>query len=384
MDNSLGRIAGLAAFVLMVGRMGRLLDTSEQAPQWQLIMIAAAFLGGVVWWLLGQTIKNRRLGLAVFIVLAIALFLRTSVPQTLIAGFIPTLATPGEVAHEAAQALDLIRFGVAPVFPTSGLIGILAVLMWVVGGLYAWGSANGPTTAMVVPSLALYLQFAVMDRVRAGRGWMGASIAVIAFAIAAVALEKRNDAGRVRDLDGRPLPRRSRGWAITVALLIAAGSLFATQVAAGLVPPNGNLPWRLGGGYGPGFGGVAFDRLADLQQRIIRRSNAVLFQATLSSGAPPANEIYWRMESLDVFDGASWRPSAAVADFYTPESAGGDPAHADPGTTQVISERIRMGLLRSPVLPTAGIARLPSVGIGERLRLPDNTRRITPLSGSAW
>ncbi|MEX2251231.1 MAG: transglutaminaseTgpA domain-containing protein [Acidimicrobiia bacterium] len=376
MDNSLGRIAGLAAFVLMLTRMGRLLATGEQAPQWQLIMIAAVFLGGVVWWLLGQTIKNRRLGIAIFTILAIALFLRISVPQTLIAGFIPTLATPGEVAHEFAQALDLIRFGVAPVFPTSGLIGILAVVMWVTGALYVWGATSGPTTAMVVPSLALYLQFAVMDRVRAGRGWMGASIAVVALAVAAVALERRNDAGRVRDLDGRPLPRRARGWAITIALLVATGSLFATQGAAGLVPPNGNLPWRLGGGYGPGFGGVAFDRLADLRQRIIKRSNAVLFQATLSDGAPPASEVYWRMESLDDFDGSTWRPTTADADFYTPESAGGDPEHAYRGTTQVISERIQIGLLRSPVLPTAGIARFlqsDSVNVSGFQTTPDGS-----------
>jgi len=223
MDNSLGRIAGLAAFGLMLARSGRLLDASEQAPDWQLIMIAGALLGGVVWWVLGQTIKNRRLGVAILSILAVALFLRTSVPQTLIAGFIPTLETPGEVAHELAQAVDLIRFGVAPVFPTSGLIGILAVLMWVVGALYVWGATTGPTTAMVVPSLALYLQFAVMDRMRAGRGWMGASIAVIALAIAAVALERRTDAGQVRDADGRPLPRRARGccWAPMVISRLA-------------------------------------------------------------------------------------------------------------------------------------------------------------------
>src|SRR3970040_1370628 len=99
------------------------------------------------------------------------------------------------------QALDLIRFGVAPVFPTSGLVGILAVLMWIIGGLYVWGAAGGPTSAMVGPSLGLYLQFAVMDRVRAGRGWMVASIAVLALAIAAIALERHNEAGGVRDLD---------------------------------------------------------------------------------------------------------------------------------------------------------------------------------------
>ncbi len=357
MDNSLGRLAGFAAFVLMVARIGRLLESGDQAQQWQLIMIASAFMGGVVWWLLGQTIKNRKVAIAVFIILGIALFLRISVPQTLIAGFIPSVSTPGEVIHEFSQALNLIRFAVAPVFPTSGLVGILSVLMWAVGALYVWGASTGPTAAMVVPSLALYLQFAVMDRVRAGRGFMAASIAVIAIAIAAVALERRTDAGRVRDLDGRPLPRRSRGWAVSVALLVAAASLFATQGAVGLVPPNGNLPWRLGSGYGPGFGGVAFDRLADLQQRIVRRSNAVLFQATVNPDGPPAKQIYWRMESLGDFDGTTWRPLSEVGDFYTTESTIGDSAHAYRGTTEVISERIRIALLRSIVLPVAGTAR---------------------------
>lgn len=376
MDNSLGRLAGFAAFVLMVARVDRLLDTGDQAPQWQLIMIASAFMGGVVWWLLGQTIKNRKIAIAVFILLGIALFLRISVPQTLIAGFIPSVSTPGEVVHEISQALDLIRFGVAPVFPTSGLVGVLAVLMWAVGALYVWGASTGPTAAMVVPSIALYLQFAVMDRIRAGRGWMAASIAVIALAIAAVALERRTDAGRVRDLHGRPLPRRSRGWAISAALLVATASLFATQGAAGLVPANGNLPWRLGGGYGPGFGGVAFDRLADLQQRIIRRSNAVLFQATVSPDGPPAEQIYWRMESLDNFDGQAWRPSAAAADFYTSDSVIGDPEHAYRGTTEVISERIRIALLRTPVLPTAGTARFlqsDSVNVAGFQTTPDGS-----------
>jgi hypothetical protein len=376
MDNSLGRVAGFAAFVLMVARVGgRLLDNSEQAPQWQLIMVAAAFMGGVVWWLLGQTIKSRRVAIAVFTILGIALFLLTAVPQTLIAGFIPSVSTPGEVVHEIGQALDLIRFAVAPVFPTSGLVGVLAILMWVVGALYVWGASGGPTTAMVVPSLALYLQFAVMDRVRAGPVWMTASIAVIALAIAALALERRTDAGRVRDLDGRPLPRRSRGWAISVALLVATASLFATQGAAGLVPPSGNLPWRLGSGYGPGFGG-SFDRIADLHQMIIRPSNAVLFQARISSEAPPANQIYWRMESLDNFDGTTWRSSAAVANFYTTESPIGDPQHAYRGTTEVISERIRIGLLRMPLLPTAGIARFlqsDSVNVSGFQTTPDGS-----------
>ncbi len=356
MDNSLGRLAGIAAFVLMLARMGRLLDTSEQAPQWQLIMVAAALLGGVVWWLLGQLTKSTRIQIAVFAVLGLALFLRTAVPHTLIAGFVPTVDTPAELVREMGQAFDLIRFGVAPVFPTPGLIGVLAILMWVIGALYTWGARGGPAYAMVIPSLALYLQFAVMDRIPAGRGWMVASITAIALGIAAIALDRREESGRLRDVDGRPLPRRAQAVTVTAALLIGFGAIYATTASAGLVPPSGNLQWRLGGGYGPGFGGVAFDRLADLQQRIITRSNAQLFRATLSENAPDPNEVYWRMESLDVFDGTRWRPSLQDAEFYAPGTSGGDPEHTYRGTTETFTSRVQIDLLRSPVVPTAGIA----------------------------
>jgi transglutaminase-like putative cysteine protease len=357
MDNRLGRLAGIAAFVVMLLRLGRLLDSGGEAPAWQLIMIASAFLGGVIWWLLSQTVSNRRVVAAVFALAGLALFLRICVPHTVIGGFLPTFDSLGAIGREMAQALDLIRFGVAPVFPTSGIAALLSVLMWITGALYVWGATRGPSIAMILPSLGLYLQFAVMDRVPAGRGWMAAAAGVIAFAIASVAIERRQEAGRVRDLEGRPLARRAGSMALIVALLVAVGSMVATDNASSLVPQNGNVRWRVGGGYGPGFGGVTFDRLADLRQSIIRRSNAVLFLATLDPDAPPANQIYWRMESLDAFDGTAWRPSAAQADFYEPGVGGGDPDYAYRGTTQEITQRVQILSLRSQVLPTAGIGR---------------------------
>jgi transglutaminase-like putative cysteine protease len=355
MDNRLGRIAGIAAFVLMLLRLGRLLDSGPEAPAWQLIMIASAFLGGVVWWLLSQIVSNKKLLVGLLAVGGVILLLRISVSHTLALGFLPTLETPGALGRELSQAMDLIRYGVAPVFPTSGVVAVLSALMWITGILYAWGAGGGPTLAMILPSLGLYLQFAVMDRVPAGRGWMGAVAGVIALSIAALGVERRQDAGRVRDMEGRPLARRAGSMALVVAILVAAGSMFAADRAASVVPPNGNIRWRFGGGYGAGFGGVTFDRLADLQQSIIRRSNTVMFRATLDPDAPPAESIYWRMESLDIFDGTAWRPSADRADFYEPGIGGGDQDHRYRGTAQEVTQRVQIGGLRSQVLPTVGV-----------------------------
>lgn len=376
MVNGLGRLAGAAAFALMLFRLGRLLDAGPEAPDWQLIMIASAFLGGVIWWLLGQTVDNRRIVIAVFVSAGLALFLRIAVPDTLLVGFLPTTETPGALAGELGQTLDLIRFGVAPVFPTAGVVAVLAFLFWAIGALYIWGAGGGPLLAMIAPSLGLYLQFAVMDRIPGGPVWMGSVAAVIALALAAMGIERRQEAGRVRDLDGRPLARRAGGMALILAVVVAAGSLLVADTASSLVPASGNVRWRYGGGYGPGFGGVTFDRLADLQQSIIRRSNSVVFMATVDPNAPPAEEIYWRMESLDVFDGTAWRPSAGRADFYEPGLAGGEPDHAYRGTTEEITQRVRIAALRSQVLPTAGIGqffRSDSVNVSGFQITPDGS-----------
>jgi transglutaminase-like putative cysteine protease len=339
-------------------------------------MVASVFLGGVIWWLLTQTLSNRRIVVLVFTLAGLALFLRISVSHTLLAGFLPTLDTFGALGREMAQALDLIRYGVAPVFPTSGIVAILSLLMWLTGAAFVWGATGGPAMAMFGPSLGLYLQFAVMDRVPAGRGWMGAVAAVIALSLAAIGIERRQESGRVRDLEGRPLARRAGSMALILAVLVAAGSLFVTDRASSMVPPNGHVRWRFGGGYGPGFGGITFDRLADLQQSIIRRSNAILFLATLDPDAPPADGIYWRMESLDLFDGTAWRPSADRADFYQPGIGGGDPEHAYRGTSREITQRVQIVNLRSQVIPTAGVGqffRSESVNVAAFQITPDGS-----------
>ncbi len=358
MGNGLGRLAGAAAFVMMLLRLGQLLDSGPEAPDWQLIMIASAFLGGVIWWLLGQTIANKRLAIALFLVAALALFLRIAVPDTLALGFVPTASSLGALAGELGQTLNLIRFGVAPVFPTSGLVAILALLMWGTGALYVWGASGGPTIAMIAPSLGLYLQFAVMDRIQAGWPWMIALAAVTALSLAALGVERRSEAGRARDSEGRPLARRAGSMALIVAIVLAGTSLLLADTASSLVPATGNIRWRYGGGYGPGFGGTTFDRLADLRQSFIRRSNAVMFVATLDPNAPPAEEVYWRMESLDDFDGEAWRPTTSRADFYQPGLAGGSPEHAYRGTSQEVTQRVRIIDLRSAVVPTVGIGQL--------------------------
>ncbi|HIE21459.1 MAG TPA: DUF3488 domain-containing protein, partial [Acidimicrobiia bacterium] len=111
-----------------------------------------------------------------------------------------------------------------------------------------------------------------------------------------------------------------------------------------------------GSGYGSVGGGIAFNRLVDLRQRILSPSNQVLFRATLGEGAPPASQIYWRMETLDIFDGTAWRPSFGSLRNYEPGQALGDPLNTYRGTTIEVLQLIRFEALRSELVPVAGIA----------------------------
>jgi Transglutaminase-like superfamily/TgpA N-terminal domain len=355
-SNTLSRVAGLAAFALMIARLGRLLDTGTDAPAWNLILIASAFLGGVVWWLLKQTVSSSRLVYGLFVLVGMILFLRIAVPQSLIFGIIPGPETPGALANEISESMDIFRYGVSPVYPSSGLIATLASLMWAIGALFVWGASGGPVAAMTLPSIGLYLQFAVIDRAPAGNGWMGAAAIVFALAMAAIATEQRGNAGRVRDADGRPLPRRGGSVAAVMVVIVAISSVAFASSTSSYLAQDGAITWRTGGGYGEGFGGIAFNRLVGLQKRVISRSNAELFRATLDDSAPPANLIYWRMETLDSYDGTNWLPTNEAPVRYSPNTAGGDPEHAYRGSTATFTQRIRIEALRGPLVPTAGLA----------------------------
>ncbi len=355
-SNTLSRVAGLAAVALMVARLGRLFEAGGGAPAWHLILVAAAFLGGVVWWLLSETMSSRRAALGLFGVAGLLLFLRISVAQTLLVGFFPGPDTPVALMAEMGTSFDIMRFGVSPVYPSAGLIAILAVVLWVIGALFVWGASHGAVAAMTLPSIAMYLQFAVIDRAPAGRGWMGMAAAVFALSVAAIANDRKSSAGRVRDASGRPLPRHGGSLALAMAGIVAISSVALATSASQVVSESGNVNWRSGGGYGEGFGGISFNRLVGLQKRVISRSNAELFRVTFDENAPDATQIYYRMETLSRYDGQSWLPGDEQLERYSPATAGGDPDYVYQGTTVNFTQRIRIDALRGPLVPTAGIA----------------------------
>ncbi|HEX6947214.1 MAG TPA: DUF3488 and transglutaminase-like domain-containing protein [Acidimicrobiia bacterium] len=375
MGRRLGQLAGLVLLGMIVSRAGRLVQFGEGHIQWHLIIIAAALLGGVMWWLMRQVDLNPGLAQLIFVLGAVIVFFRVAVPETLVYGVVPTSSTLPELRETMEEAFRLIRSGVAPVIPLPGLVALLATLMWVLGGLFAQGAATGRVGIMLVPAGAVYLQFAVFDRRPAGISWMIATSLVVGLALAGIVLDRGEGMGRARDRSGLPLPHSSPRTAFAMAAMVGVFAVMTTSNASGMVSEYGNLPWNsVGSGIGGSFGGnVVFDRWVDMRQRLISRNNIVLFRATLGPGAPPPEQIYWRMETLDAFDGVAWRRGNSQTRLATAGPLG-DPAHLYRGSTATILQRVFISGLGGTILPTAGEPReIHSIG-GEHTIEPGEIR----------
>jgi transglutaminase-like putative cysteine protease len=353
----IGQLAGLFGFILVIGRLGRLLQTGPTEPRWNLILVAAAFLGAVTWWLLTQTTIRRWAKVAIFSLGGLLLIVRIAAPETLLAGVIPTIDTLTVMGGHLDLAFRIIQSGVPPVIASPGLLSILAALMWSLGALFTWGSTGGPYGAMFLPSLVVYLQFAVFDRAEAGLGWLMASSLAIALSVVSIALERREESGRARDARGRPMERRSLALATLLASVIGIGAILVANNASALISEYGNAPWRggSGSGYGNGEGGLSFHRLVDLRQQIIDPENRPVFVATFGPGAPSPGLTYWRVETLDTFNGTEWTRSDASLTQFEPGRPLANPYDVYQGTTSDFLQVVRIQDLETQVAPTAGV-----------------------------
>ena len=351
----IGQLTGLLALALALARCARLFEAGPDQPPWQLILLATAILGAIAWWLLGQLTSNRPLQLAIFGAGAVLLVVRITVPETLTSGLLPTPATLPALGDEFSVAWRVIRSGIPPVDPYLGIIAILAVVMWVIGAMFTWGSTDGPHAALFLPSLVMYFQFAVFDRAQAGPSWFVFSCVALAGAVVSLAMERRTETGRARDPEGRPLGRKSVALAVFMAALVGLASISVATMASTAVNEYGNAPWRRGDGLGPGPGaGVSYDGLVELRQRVLNQSQVPVFTARLAESTPPDVNPQWRMDTLDTFDGVEWSRSDTSSSQYQPGEDVVDPPNLYRGSTQEILQTVQIQALNSILAPTAG------------------------------
>lgn len=346
-------IAGLAGGFFALARLERLLHPSPDGLPWEVILIAAAIVGGAVTWA-GLAYRLSTATVAVVNVAALLLTVtRLAAPATTWFVF-PTLSSFPALGHELAYALDVIRKGVAPVLPLAGIVAILATVFWLLGALLSWGLRRDRPYVAVLAPLVVYLQFATMDRGSAGL-WTAAFLLLFGLALLAVALDRRRGTGVLTTGPGRSTVARTRPALVVGAL---AGSMLLTLLSAGalaqLLPHNGLLNWRvpsaLAGGY---YGSIAYNPFVDIRQQLLSPSDAVVFYAVVE-GDLPADRVQFRLLTLESFNGTQWytRPGGALV---RPEEVSylEDPGFAFRGPTTPVTQTVTILALQQDWLPAA-------------------------------
>lgn len=342
-----GALAAATAFVMAVGRLTGLIDGTEWLTPAAVAVGAAALLSLM-------SVRFRLPALAavlVHLVVAAWFVLRLVAPGSLTAGIIPTAATFAQAGEELSYGLELLRFGAAPVLAVPGLVAIIGVSLW---ALAAWTVASllrrRPALA-TAPNVVFYLQLATIDRLPSNRVWVVGLALVTAALVLTIGDRQPGRRGRLDRKTGEAMPRRSLGLAVISLITLAMVGSLMPDMVGDKVPAGGTIRWRtasgLGGLYG---GGTALNPFVGLQQSVVSLSDEPVFFATVSDSAPPAEELYWNLITLDVFDGSNWLPSTLPT--YKTGSAWEDAEQRFRGPTTSVAARVRIAGLRGQILPT--------------------------------
>lgn len=347
----LGLLTALLAAALPIVRMTRLIRF-DASTQWPFLVAGGFLLGMLLTWTIAAYRRSLLLILGINLV-AVGLVLVTYLAPGTTWGVLPTAATIPVLSEELGFALELLRFGTAPVLPVPGLIGALGGLFWLFGAIAAWTLDRSRALLAIVGPSVLYLQLATIDRTPSGPRWIAAFLVMIALALLVTEIdERRRSTGRLHARSGALLRRtamsRSLGY---LAALVGVVTVVALTVAT-MVPASGLLDWRSRSGIGTGiYGGVSYNLfVSTIQTDLISLSEEPVFIAR-TSDPDGARRTFWRLITLERYDGTNWFPGVLGT---------GEPAdvgrwerddHTYQGNTQVIDQRIRILSLQQNYIP---------------------------------
>jgi len=378
-------LAGLAGILFALLRLERLLRSSADGLPWEVVLLAAAILGGALTW---ASLAYRLPAAAVVVINLAAMLLtvvRVAVPGTTWFIF-PTPSSFPALGTELSYALDVSRTGVAPVLPLAGIIAMLAVLFWILGSLLVWGLRREHPYVAVLAPLVAYLQFATMDRRRSGP-WTVAFVILFGLALIAVAADRRRrGTGLLTAGPGRVAVGRTRPALVGGALaVLAALTLASTSALAGTLPRSGLLEWRVPSALTGGFyGSISYNPFVGIRQQLVDPTDTPLLIAEVS-GDLPWDQVYFRLLTLESFDGEQWyadRPRVG-----RPEEVDGfeDADIAFHGPIARVTQRVTILALQQDWLPAAYspiafAADNRAVAAGFRIKVDDGALHFDALT----
>lgn len=284
---------------------------------------------------LGWGVAATALATLVALVVQVSLLLY---PHTSAYG-LPTPATLDRVLADLGDAWDLFGRIEAPAPRSRGFLVAASVMLWIAAALADWAAFRvRAVLEAILPAASVFVFCTLLGRGGGGVVLAGAmAAAVLGFTAAQrAARSARDDAwvgGRVRQGAGS---QARVGLLVALAVALLAGAVGPRLPTAG---DEALIDWR--GDDGPDAR-TTVSPLVDIRSRLVQQSNATLFTVESPKAA------YWRMTSLDVFDGQVWSSSETFD-----EADGELPSEPPAAATSPLEQTFTIRNLRAIWAPAA-------------------------------
>lgn len=253
---------------------------------------------------------------------------------------IPTTATWTAAVDSLTVARDRYPVVIAPTDVLPGFQLAAGLALWVAAWFADWTAHRLRATAeALAPTTAVFVFCAVLG---SGRYEVACTAAFAAAALWFVAVQR--SASLERDQAWLPTNRVTARAVLRSASVVAVVAVFAGAVIGPRLPgaqEDAAVSWRES--KGGDSSRVTVSPMVELKKRLVDQSDREMFEVQSSERA------YWRLTSLDVFDGEIWSSSghykAAGTDLPSEEPAG-QPAHT-------ITQKVKIKALSAIWAPSA-------------------------------
>lgn len=264
----------------------------------------------------------------------------TALPSATTAG-IPGSGTPTAISEALSTAWESLRTEVAPVSIQPGLLLVVGTALFLAVFLADWAAFRlWATLEAIVPAITVFV-FAILV------GDSSNPVATAAVFASATALfllvhhQAKMAATERWMADHAPNPARllATGAALVVVAVVA-GAL------AGPALPGASDPALVDWTGSDGSGGgqrVTVSPLVDIRGRLVEQSDQLMFTVAATQPA------YWRLTSLETFDGGIWKSTGSYRSVSGPLD-GDDRVSA---ATTTVRQRFNMVSLSAVWLPAA-------------------------------
>jgi transglutaminase-like putative cysteine protease len=264
----------------------------------------------------------------------------TRFPETAAWG-LPTADTLRAVGDDVSSAWSLFGKVRAPAPVENGFVVTTAAVVWAIAFLADWAAFRvSATFEAVLPATTLFVFAAALG----GDGSPVASAALFAVAALVYVLLHRTATQERTSRWAAGHRRQGRSSLVATGVAISVGAVIAGSITGPRLPgadADAMVAWRDINDEDPTR--VVLSPMVSLQTKILEQPNVQVFTVRAERSS------YWRLTSLDEFDGEIWRSS------YSTDDADGDlPRAIDPATeSHTVEQQITIDALASVWLPAA-------------------------------